>query len=48
MATMARGKHCREEITLLELEDLFSKEDAARKWFGTMLWRTGDRACDES
>lgn len=48
MATMAPGKHCREGITLLELADLFSTEDAARKWFETMLWPTGERACDGS
>ena len=28
MATMAPGKHCREGITLLELGDPFSTEDA--------------------
>ena len=37
-----------EGITLLELADLFSTEDAARKWFETTLWPTGERACDGS
>ena len=45
MATMVPGKHCREGITLLELADLFSTGDAARKWFETILWPTGERAC---
>ena len=35
-------------MTLLELADLFSTEDAARKRFETMLRPTGEGACDGS
>lgn len=45
MAHNAPGKHYRDGISLLELNNLFPDEDAARQWFEDQLWPDGQRAC---
>ena len=39
------GRAHREGISLLELSELFPDEDAARSWFESILWPTGERFC---
>ena len=41
----APGKHYRQEITLLELAELFPTEESAREWFEAIVWPTGKRHC---
>jgi len=43
MAQKAPGKAYREGLTLIELMDMFPTEEAAAKWFESILW--GDERC---
>ncbi len=44
MAQKAPGKAHREGLTLIQLMDMFPTEEAASKWFESVLWITG-RCC---
>ena len=39
------GKSHRKGISLMELANRFPTEDAAREWFESVLWPTGEMAC---
>ena len=41
----APGRSDREGISLIELFDMFPDEDAARVWFETIRWPTGEKFC---
>ena len=45
MAQNAPGKHNRDDISLLELSDLFPNEAAAQTWFEDQVWPQGERTC---
>ena len=45
MAYNAPGRHDRDGITLLQLQQRFPDEDAARKWFENAIWTDGERYC---
>lgn len=45
MARNAPGKHYRNGISLLELNDMFPDEATARQWFEGQLWPGGQRIC---
>ena len=45
MDRAAPGRSHREGITLVELFDRFSTEDAARDWFESLMWPDGEIAC---
>lgn len=44
-AHKAPGKSYRRGISLIELQEMFPDEAAARKWFETILWGEGQRYC---
>ena len=41
----ASGKAHRTGITILQLADMFPDDDAARDWFESVLWPSGERFC---
>ncbi len=43
--TKAPGKSHRKGISMLELSDRFADEGEARRWFESILWPDGERAC---
>ena len=45
MAYNAPGRHDRDGITLLQLQQRFPDEDAARKWFENAIWPDGEPYC---
>ena len=45
MARNAPGKHYRDGISLLELNDMFPDENTARQWFEGQVWPDGQRVC---
>lgn len=45
MAKKAPGKSHREGITIVELMDMFPTEEAATKWFESVIWPDGERHC---
>ncbi len=45
MAHKAPGKSHRNGISLLELAEMFSDEESARKWFEGIIWPDGERYC---
>ena len=45
MAHRAPGKAQRRGITLLEMAEMFPDEEAARKWFESIVWPDGERYC---
>ena len=47
MTQAAPGKDYREGISLLDLVEMFPDEEAARKWFESILWPDGIRNCPE-
>ena len=45
MAQKAPGKAHRQGMTLFDLQRLFPNENAARKWFESIIWPDGKRGC---
>ena len=45
MAKKAPGKAHREGMTIVELMDMFPTEEAATKWFESVVWPAGERHC---
>ena len=47
MAQRAPGKAFRKGITMIELAQMFPNEEAASKWFESIIWADGLRYCPE-
>lgn len=45
MAYNAPGKHYREGITLLDLQQMFPDEESATRWFENAIWPDGEPHC---